>query len=332
MDNDNNTATSSLHILTLNVHLMDTIVIHCPVYELNPKLKDLIQNSILYLIDVIILIHETATIADSDVFQVSETSFDKCQLDTSSKMLGYCKPSRQNKTIRFTLKRHESKLGRFSPGRNYFIITASKNDLDGMHQRKFGFCTNNNMKVIIHVLKEPYRMMEPIEISADNSDEANKFIASKQKHDEVLFMTEEFNELTWKKKLYDPRIPHFEQQNFSYSYPTIAPFGNRVFQKFPKTHRIITNDQVIPFLRNHHEMRRQRKSLAKHTSLNGDKNSRNEKTRVRMIVPKFRNEYLSSTKKFFWPSEMSEINSAELERINETLDTVIKNDITNKVK
>uniref|UniRef100_A0A914RUV0 Uncharacterized protein n=1 Tax=Parascaris equorum TaxID=6256 RepID=A0A914RUV0_PAREQ len=57
-------------------------------------------------------------------------------------------------------------------------------------------------------------------------------------NDEV-FMTEEFNELTWKKKIVDPRVPESEKQfggKIIYSLPLGA--AQREFLKFSRTRQV----------------------------------------------------------------------------------------------
>uniref|UniRef100_A0A183U1C6 SH2_2 domain-containing protein n=1 Tax=Toxocara canis TaxID=6265 RepID=A0A183U1C6_TOXCA len=75
--------------------------------------------------------------------------------------------------------------------------------------------------------------------------------------DDEIFMTEEFNELTWKKKIIDPRIPESERQ-FGGKIISSLPLGaaQREYLKFAKTREVERpisveqyDDDVVPMMR-----------------------------------------------------------------------------------
>ncbi|VDN21145.1 unnamed protein product [Gongylonema pulchrum] len=278
----------------LNVHLLDTIVIHCPRQSIQHFRNFTSEQSTLYL--------------------VSKASFDSCQLDSTSRLLGYCDQMNNGGTIQLTPKRHGSKFGRFVT-----FITFTQERIHCEHAAK--------LNPISQQFSRPKLFSCPFVGDDEN-----------QKNDDILFMTEEFNELTWKKKLRDPRIPKLEQQQFGLPPPSIvASSKNRVFRKFPLIRKIEDDNQPVPFLRRHHGMRRRPKTSRMHDNVDGGKSNERslDADKSMEIVPRYRKLRRKSgrfvdSRRHFWSPKQFHAESVT-DEVESNPNAVWVNDITSKV-
>uniref|UniRef100_A0A915AWG4 Ephrin RBD domain-containing protein n=1 Tax=Parascaris univalens TaxID=6257 RepID=A0A915AWG4_PARUN len=224
----------------LSVRLLDTLTIHCPLYT-TKEFEDLAERSLVYM--------------------VSKYGFERCILDHTARLIAQCNSTPTSRSVvHRVFRRRGGAFGKLIPGQDYFLISTSTGTLDGLYKSHGGLCAEKNMRIKIHIEKENFEKADPIKIHpiyfADDDNTDRKMNELDNANDEV-FMTEEFNELTWKKKIVDPRVPESEKQfggKIIYSLPLGA--AQREFLKFSRTRQVDRpisvekfDDTLIPMMR-----------------------------------------------------------------------------------
>ena len=85
------------------------------------------------------------------VHLVSHSDFNRCSLSRSSRVVMVCDKRRPGQYRSFTIRPYSPTPGglEFKPGQEYFLVSTSS--AKNLHQRRRGFCSSHNMRLLLRV-------------------------------------------------------------------------------------------------------------------------------------------------------------------------------------
>ena len=95
------------------------------------------------------------------VHLVSQSDFNKCSLSRSSRVVMVCDKRRPGQYRSFTIRPYSPTPGglEFNPGQEYFLVSTSSTK--NVHQRRGGFCSSHNMRLLLHVSEQVRPTVRP---------------------------------------------------------------------------------------------------------------------------------------------------------------------------
>ncbi|XP_064477442.1 ephrin-B2a-like isoform X2 [Ornithodoros turicata] len=129
----------------------DQVNIICPVYQTGTREEDVEQ----YII-----------------YNVSKEEYDSCRItNPHPRIIAVCDKPHQLMYFTITFRSFTPQPGglEFRPGQDYYFISTSTGDMDGLHQRIGGRCATHNMKVIFKVCCDPSKSTARPRLSSSSS-------------------------------------------------------------------------------------------------------------------------------------------------------------------
>lgn len=127
-------------------------------------------------VNIICPVHKTGTreedVEQYVIYNVSKEEYDSCRItNPHPRIIAVCDKPHQLMYFTITFRSFTPQPGglEFRPGQDYYFISTSTGDEDGLHQRIGGRCATHNMKVIFKVCCDPSKSTARPRINSSSS-------------------------------------------------------------------------------------------------------------------------------------------------------------------
>ncbi|XP_054706746.1 ephrin-B2-like [Uloborus diversus] len=110
------------------------------------------------------------------IYNVSKEEYDSCRItNPNPRIIAVCDKPNQLMYFTITFRSFTPQPGglEFLPGNDYYFVSTSTGDMEGLHQRVGGRCATHNMKVIFKVCCSPGKGTNPGNSSSQQTSTVN---------------------------------------------------------------------------------------------------------------------------------------------------------------